>query len=597
MATAQINTYEEPQDENLKDLGDYIALLNRHRKLMFITFVTIFVVSITIALLLPPTYRASSTILIEEQDIPGDLVRSTITSFASQRIQVIKAKVMTRTNLDKLIRKFNLYAEERKKKTTEEVVDQMRRDTSLAPISADVIDPHTGKPTEAIIAFQLTYENRNPGLALKVANELTTLYLDENLKSRTEQAAEASRFLTEEADRIAKQISELEEKLAVFKEKQGNSLPEYRNFNVQLVQRLERDITDTQSQIHSLEDREFYLKGQLVLIEPYAPATSDDGKLIQSPGERLKALQNEYIRLANRYHENHPDLEKMRREIESLEKTTGPARATGDRQRALERQQEQLRVLSEKYRPNHPQILSLRKSIATLQADLADAGPGYATTTSSNVDPDNPMYVTLNAQLDGVRNDIRANRSKLAKYRRKLEETENELSNTPQVEREYLALSRDHNNATMKFREIKAKQMEANIAQELERENKGERFSLIEAPALPEQPVSPNRPLIIALGFFLAAAAAVAMAFVRDTMAGAIHTGKDIAAVIGTQPLAVIPYLENEAEIAKRKKTTRLALLAILIIVVAALAAIHFLYSPLDVMWFRVNRKVDLMMP
>ena len=211
----------------------------------------------------PPTYQASATILIEEQEIPTELIQSTVTSYAAQRIQVISQRVMSRTNLLEVIEKYDLYERDRRLKTIEEVLLNMREDINLDMINAEVMDPRTGRPTAATIAFTLGYKSESPQQALKVANELTTLYLDENLKSRTEKAAETYDFLTIESDRLSEEIASLEKALAEFKERNINTLPELRDLNSQILERTEREIVDLDTQIRALEERKIYLGGQL----------------------------------------------------------------------------------------------------------------------------------------------------------------------------------------------------------------------------------------------------------------------------------------------------------------------------------------------
>ena len=146
----------------------------------------------------PPTYRAAATILIEQQEIPQDLVRSAISSFADERVQIISQRVMTTQNLMSLIDRYNLYPDIRESKPREVLLQKMRSDIALKMVSADVIDPRSGRPTQATIAFTVSYQNRSPDLTLKVANELTTLYLNENLTSRTQMAEQTTAFFAEE---------------------------------------------------------------------------------------------------------------------------------------------------------------------------------------------------------------------------------------------------------------------------------------------------------------------------------------------------------------------------------------------------------------
>ena len=101
----------------------------------------------------PSTYRSTGTILIEQQEVPEDFVRSAITSYADQRVQVISQRVMTSANLIDIISKYELYPEARRTKAREVIVAAMRKEIKLDMISADVMDPRQGRATKATIAF------------------------------------------------------------------------------------------------------------------------------------------------------------------------------------------------------------------------------------------------------------------------------------------------------------------------------------------------------------------------------------------------------------------------------------------------------------
>ena len=167
------------------DIRDYFNIIKRRSKFLLVPFLVISLLSIILAVVLPSVYRSIATILIEEQEIPSDLVRSTVTTFADQRIQVISQRIMTRSNLLELINKFDLYSKERKTKSEERILEKMRESIKVEPLSANVIDKRNGMPSLATIAFTLSFDNDNPALAQKVANELTSLFLKENIKSRT----------------------------------------------------------------------------------------------------------------------------------------------------------------------------------------------------------------------------------------------------------------------------------------------------------------------------------------------------------------------------------------------------------------------------
>ena len=277
--------------EQEKGIDDYLAVLRRRKWQLVVPAVILFLLAAAVAFLLPSVYRSSATILIEQQEIPIDLIRSTVTSYADQRIQVISQRVMTTSNLSEIIEKYDLYPSERRREALSTVIDEMREDISMEMLSADIVDPRSGRPTSATIAFTLSYDNESPVLAQKVANEIVSLYLQENLKTRAEAARNTSSFLADESLKLGGQVAELEARMAEFKEQHVNNLPELVQLNLQMMDRVERQLADTEQQINSLEERRIYLQSELAQIQPNSSLFSSDGQRIQSPEDRLKDLE------------------------------------------------------------------------------------------------------------------------------------------------------------------------------------------------------------------------------------------------------------------------------------------------------------------
>src|SRR5450631_299241 len=254
-------------------------------------------VTVLLALLLPPTYRSTATILIEQQEIPQELVRSVITSFADQRVQVISQRVMTTQNLLSLIERYHLYPNMRLSKPREVLLQRMRDDIALKMISADVIDPRSGRPTQATIAFNVSYKNRSPELALKVASDLASLYLNENLTSRTQLAEQTSSFFAEEASRLQNHIEELDKKLSDFKQKNQDRLPELEQLNLQEAQRTELDFRDAENRLAAIDSQKVLLQSQLAQINPTMQVYSDTGLRVMNIEDRLKSLKSQLASL------------------------------------------------------------------------------------------------------------------------------------------------------------------------------------------------------------------------------------------------------------------------------------------------------------
>jgi len=572
--------------EQTLDLGDYLATFKRRRGMIVLIAGVVFALGLVTAFVWPPTYQASATILIEEQEIPTNLIQSTVTSYAAQRIQVISQQVMSRTNLLEIVEKYNLYEIERKRNTIEDVLSEMREDIGVDMITAEVMDPRTGRPAAATIAFTLAFESENPQQAQKVASELTTLYLNENLKSRTEKAAETYDFLTAESTRLKEEISRLEAQLAEFKERNIKTLPEVRDLNTQVLERTEREISLIDTQVQNLEERKIYLEGQIGMLDPYS-----SGEVL-SPSARLDALRTEYIRLASRYSSDHPDVTRTKREIRSLERETGQSASADDLRAELDVLRKQLSAAQQTYTDEHPDVKSLKRQIATLENDLQNP-PTARKQRSAPANPDNPAYVTMQSQLAAANSEIRSLKAKRAQLTEKIQEYESRLFQTPKSEQEYRAIARDLAHASRRYQDIKAKQMTAEVGQEMEKERKGERFTLIDPAILPEEPISPNRPAIIFLSLVLALGAGIGSAAVAESVDSTVRGTKGIMASLQMAPLAVIPYMANAAENSAQRRKRIIMVTSVIAGIIVLLLLVHFLVSPLDVLWFRGMRKVD----
>lgn len=529
-----------------KTLRDYAAVLRRRRAQFAMVAGTLLATALTLAWWLPAVYRSTATILIEQQEIPSDLVRSTISSYADQRIQVISQQAMSRASLMQIVEKYGLYGAGKTGKASAGKVERLRRNINLELVKADVTDQRSGSKTTATIAFTLSYDGETAEVTQKVADELVGLFLNANLKERQQQAAETSTFFEGEAAKLNEHISKTETSLAAFKARNMGRLPEQVQLNLQEKDRAESEIREVDRQANALEERRFYLEGQLAQIKPNGPMISATGERILDEAERLKILQTRYAGLSGVYSNDHPDMIKLRREIDALQKETGLGIEREEQVKQLIRLRADLTLARDKYSDDHPDVIRLKKSIAALEGALAQ--PSQEGTRVRDTRPENPAFITLRSQLDATDNELKSLRNKRAELKASIHTLESRLAQAPQVEREYLDLARDHENSLKRYEEIKAKQMQAQISQQLERDAKGERFSLLDPAQLPEQPHSPNRLAIVFLGFLLSVGGGAAYAGIRESLDDSIHGSATLAAVSKVRLLAVIPYMEGGRE-------------------------------------------------
>lgn len=587
-------------EANENSLKDYLAVLRRRKGIMLITFLSLLVISVIAAFLWPPTYRSTATILIRDQEIPRDLVPSTITSFADQRLMEIQARVVTSANLINLIEDFDLYADLRRRLPATEVVEEMREDYSLDLVSADVIDPRTGRPTQATILFTVSFDYESPAMAQQVANRLVDLYLAENLRDRTERAQETTSFLTEQADKLSREINQLEERLARFKQQSGGALPELYGLNLQMMDRTESEMREVQRQIQSNNQNIIYLRAQLAQTPTMAPIYTREGAVLP-PDAQLAALQSQYATLSATYGPNHPDVVSTRRQIESLKAEVGDVTDVGAIETQMQQVQVELQGLQERYGPEHPDVRRVQRQLERLTAErnaaLDAQVPGEtATAASTSLDSvnSNPTYVQLATQLAAAESDSRALQARQQQLLEKMQSYETRIVAAPQVEREYSSLTRDLENARMKYQEIRAKQLAAEVSESLEQGRKGERFEVVEPALLPTLPHTPNRLALLFLGLVLSMAGSIGTTAISESMDSSVHSPNALANLTGIAPIATIPLIENEVDVRHRRRTRWMIAAGALGSVVIVAALVHFLYKPLDVLWFILLRKLGI---
>lgn len=559
-------------------LHDYIAIVRRRKWHMAVPAAAMFALAALLAFLLPPTYRSTATVLIEEPDIPSEMVRSTVTTYADQRLQTINQRVTATQNLTDIIARYDLYADQLRRQPMSEVVKKMREDIGLKVVSAGQ-DRNSRQPASAI-AFSLSFDHRDQRMAQLVANELVSRFLEENLRSRREQTAETTAFLSRELERLETVIEGYEKRMAELKARHAGSLPEDLAFNMQMIESTERDLAEVTRQMQTADQRRTAIRVQLVQTSPYGSLVVD-GQPILSANDRLRALQTQYVALSSRYGARHPDVISARREMEALQREAGGG---GDRQLAqqIENVRAELAVARQKYSPEHPDVASLTRQLERLEDEAARAAPAPRRVAQA---PDNPAYVQLQTQLDGVEAEYRALAGQREELRRRLTQYQERIARIPAVERDYMALRRDIDNASAQYNDIKAKKMEAQLSETLEQGRKGERFSLLEPADLPIKPVKPNRIAILVIGFALAAGGGVGTALLGEALNQVVTSPRQMAQITGSQPLAVIPAIANGADASRSRLRLWGVTLSLVLALIVSLALVDQFVKPLDVLW------------
>lgn len=574
------------------DIRTYIQIAKRRRYQILVPAVIIFSLSIMLALMLPPVYRSTATVLIETQTVSKDLLQSTVAGYVEQRLQSISQVVLGRVNLNNLIKKMDLYADLKDMFTAEEIVGKMQKDIILEPVQAEVNNPAAGRSGPATIAFNITYQGRTPAKVAEVTSELASLFLQENLRAREQTAKATVDFLEKQLEDVRQEILMLEGKISVFKEEHLTELPELMQLNMQTMEKLEKDKATLEESIKSMQSRNVYLEGQLAAVDPHIGSGGGDGQRMGSPREEQERLRRRYMSLKATLSEQHPDVVKAEREYLAVGKDLGGGQDSRYFADLIRQKQTQLASLSETVSDKHPDVIALRREIAELEK--AKKSSGKASTSVAD-DASNPAYINLKTQIATTNLEIQRAMADLGRLRSLQAEYQRRLEGTPRVEQEYQSLHRAYESAKLNYNELSVRAMAARESKGLEESQIGDKFTLIAPPLVAEKPFKPNRQLIVLAGFILAIGAGVGLAMLLESLDQSLSTPEDLAALTGTQVLAAIPYLTTPAETKAKTRHKQIILASCAGFLVVLLIVAHFFFMPLDLLLLGLSRRLSSM--
>ena len=514
-------------------LKDYIAIIKDRALLLGVSIVVVLAATVGVALSVPPIYQSTGTVLVESQQISPDLVSAGNNSFADERIEVIRQRVMTRENLLRIIDKYNLFADKGSRFSETDKIEQMRNAIVVATLSTFI----KGRG-EATVAFTVSYEDKRPEVAKEVADELVTLFLNENIKQRTERATETTEFLSQEANKLGAELADLENQLADFKQAHANALPENQQLRMSMLSRSELEFREVDRDYKSAQEELRYLELELSAANAGASTPAANGRSAAvDQAQDLPSLKAEYARLLTKYKEAHPDVQAVKRKIDLL-------KASGEK--------------------------------------------GIAAAASMNLDA-----ARVRTKMAAAQSRIASLAEQKRQLITKMEGYEADILEAPQVERGLITLMRDHDNARKKYEEIRNKEMGAKITESLEQENKAERFVLLEPPLMPEKPIKPNRKKIVALGLVLAPAVGGGLVMLLEMLNQRVRGVGALESVLGKRVLVAVPYIATQADKAKRRQWLMLMIVAGLVLVAMLLVVVHVFYMPLDVLLFKAMARFE----
>jgi succinoglycan biosynthesis transport protein ExoP len=513
-------------------LADYVKAIKRRRNLIFGVALPVAVAGVVLALALPSYYRSQGLFEIEEGKLvnylPSANRDSRPVTQLDQYVTSLTGKVLVDERLVKLVEDVKPYPE--LGGDTGAAVAALREDVKVQMVKRKILD-QSGRDREVISGFTVGFEHRDPETAQKVAQWLTDAYADANRERFRERAASAAGFLTEETDRFKTRISELEGNLANFKARNAGRLPDQANVNMDLMDRADRDLENTQLQIRTLQRERVYLVQQLEQAQ------------LGSGADNVRELEAEYARRLTQYDANHPDVVSLRRQIDAAR--SGGSVDGQSLVAQLEAQRTILEASRQRYSEDHPDIKRVQRNIQSLEARIA-GGEGAGRSGPRRT----PVTVQLQTQINAIDTQLAGLQAQGFGLRAKLNDFESRITTSPEVEREYQQLTRELNIAREKYNELLSRQMDAELSEAAIAGGRGDEFRLMQSPGVPGSPASPARLAIALLAILAAALVGLTAAVIAESVDPTVRGERDVRQILNLTPLATIPEIETAEGVA-----------------------------------------------
>lgn len=523
---------ESPSE--IPDIQQVLGIVRRRRWHFLLPFFAGWLLVWGISWFLPSLYRSGTLILVEQPSVPEKFVVSNIDSDNQRQLDSITQQILSRTRLLQIIDRLDLYANDRKRKNPDDIVDEMRKDIEIELSHGD---------DKKLSAFNIYYQSRDPRLAQQATNELANLFITENLELRQERSESTTRFLQDQLDQARQKLAEQEARVREFKDKHIGELPSQTQSNLQILGGLQTQLQAQEDSLNRAKQQNTYLESLLNQYRTLEHGKSSDAGPVglAAIDKELDRLRTQLADLSSHYTDKHPDVRKTKDQIARTEKMRE-------------------RVIAE-----------------------MNSGGGSTASVSPSVamDPKSAPILELESQLNANRTEISNRQAEIKDLQSKVYEYQSRLNRAPVMEQQFADITRDYDQSKANYDSLLAKKNQSEMATDLEKTQQGEHFKMLDPPNLPVKPYKPNRLQLCGLGIiagiFLGGLAAVG----SEMMGGKVHTERDIKKIVPFEIFAEIPILETVSEQAAARRGNMLAGAAAVVIFFCILAgsAITYLHG------------------
>jgi succinoglycan biosynthesis transport protein ExoP len=483
---------------------DYWAMAVRRRWwLMGPLFVCGFV-AFGVAHFWPEQYRSEALILVEQQKVPELYVTPNVVTDLQDRLQSMTQQILSRTRLQKLIEQSNLYADLRQRMNNDEIVDKMRANIRIELVQAP-------RRQDELTAFRIYFLYGNPRVAQQITNELTSLFIDENLQARGQQSVNTTTFLENQLEQARQDLAQQEQRLREYKIHFIGELPEQKQTMLQTLGSLQSQLDANTAAIERAEQQRIYLESMRSEYQAMKEShESADGNAMPSPimvaDAAIRDLQKQLTDLEAKYTSRHPDVDKLKDQIAGREES--------------------------------------RKQLE----QKPDSAPSSEASSAAIPSPQGPALAEVESRLKATKAEIDNYQAEAKKLRARMDELESRLNLTPLREQQLAEVTRNYDNSRQNYQSLLQKKLQSELATNLEKRQQGEQFRIIDPPNLPLKPSEPNRLEILTIGWGLGLCVGLGLTALLEMKDETIHNERNLLETVSVPVLVHVPVIRSRRE-------------------------------------------------
>jgi polysaccharide chain length determinant protein (PEP-CTERM system associated) len=521
-----------------RKLGEYGRIALKRKWMIILPTLAIGLAIGYVVFRLPDIYESTTLIVVKSSTLPNSVVPMITEETLTRELASISQVVTSRSSLQPLVEKYDLYKEERQRgEAMEVIIDDMRKGIN--------VKVNTSR-NDITNAFNITYRGRDPKTTQAVAGELASRYIDEQTKGTVNAGASAKQFIEEQVRAAKEEVDTIDTHRLAYLQQNINNLP-------------------SQSQA---------LVGRLT-------ALAEQQKALVAEQGRLRDL-------AAAYRSQLGDISKGYEQeiVLSAENTTDP-KTTAAWAHLVSRRSEyegELQLLLTQYKEKHPDIVAKKKQIEDIKSQQDQMMNEWKDRIEERRQKltklTDPRLLTLRTNISMVEGDMDRQNRLLAETNRQIGELNARINAIPNAEVGLQAIDREYQTKKTNYDNLLLQQSKIVVGADAAKEQQGGGIQVVDPANLPEKPVAPKRFVLTAGGFGIGIALGMLLVMIFEVRRlFTIQTIEDAKHYTSLPVLASIPELLTPAEAVAIPRRRSLALAAGIAAAVVAVPMLAFVLT------------------